>query len=78
MMRETHTLAHGSAHADTHLREACFREGQRITRVEAEVLLPPDFADDAKLVAMKNRVETALPDDPWFVAVRLNQIVAPN
>ena len=48
------------------------------TRVEAEVFLPAGFADDATLVAMKNRVETAMPDDPWFVAIRLNQIVAPN
>ena len=48
------------------------------TRVEAEVFLPPGFADEAKLVAMKNRVARALPDDPWFIAIRLNQVVAPN
>ena len=29
MLRETHTPSHGSAQADTHAREARFREGQR-------------------------------------------------
>ncbi len=47
-------------------------------RVEAEVFLPPGFADDARLTAMKQRVEVALPGDPWFVAIRLNQRIAPN
>ena len=37
MMRETHTLSHGSAHADKHLREKRFREGQRITWVSVAV-----------------------------------------
>ncbi len=48
------------------------------TRVEAEVFLPPGFGDEAALVAMNRRVETALQSDPWFVAIRLNQAVAPK
>jgi cation diffusion facilitator family transporter len=48
------------------------------TQVEAEVFLPPDFADDAKLATLKQRVETALRNDPWFIDIRLNQRVAPD
>jgi cation diffusion facilitator family transporter len=48
------------------------------TRVEAEVFLPPGFADQATLIGMRQRVESALTDDPWFIAVRLNQGIAPN
>ena len=48
------------------------------TRVEAEVFLPPGFADEAELDTMKKRVESALRDDPWFSAIRLNQVVAPH
>ena len=48
------------------------------TRVEAEVFLPPGFADESSLAALKRRVDAALPDDPWFIAIRLNQRVAPN
>jgi cation diffusion facilitator family transporter len=48
------------------------------TRVEAEVFFPPGFADEASLAAIGLRVEAALPDDPWFVAIRLNQRVAPK
>jgi cation diffusion facilitator family transporter len=47
------------------------------SRVEAEVFLPPDYADATRLAMIKQRVETALPGDPWFSAVRLNQRVAP-
>lgn len=48
------------------------------SRVEAEVFLPPAFADDARLTTISQRVEAALPDDPWFIAIRLHQRVAPN
>jgi len=47
-------------------------------RVEAEVFLPPGFADDAMLDRIKQRMEEALPGDPWFVAIRLNQRIAPT
>ena len=47
------------------------------TRVEAEVFLPPGFAAEAEVDAMKDRVESALRDDPWFSAIRLNQVIAP-
>ncbi|MDO8790106.1 MAG: cation diffusion facilitator family transporter [Sulfuritalea sp.] len=47
------------------------------TRVEAEVFLPPGFADEAGLATIRRRVAAALPDDPWFVAIRLNQRIAP-
>ncbi|MFA4970238.1 MAG: cation transporter dimerization domain-containing protein, partial [Sulfuritalea sp.] len=47
-------------------------------RVEAEVFLPPGFADDAMLATIKQRMEEALPDDAWFIAIRLNQRIAPN
>lgn len=48
------------------------------TRVEAEVFLPPGYADESGLATLKRRVEAALPDDPWFIAIRLNQRVAPT
>jgi hypothetical protein len=48
------------------------------TRVEAEVFLPPGFADPATLLEIRRRVESALTDDPWFIAIRLNQGIAPN
>ena len=48
------------------------------TRVEADVFLTPGFADQTELAAMNKRVETALRDDPWFSAIRLNQVVAPS
>ena len=48
------------------------------TRVEAEVFLPPGFADEAELGALRERVAAALPDDDWFVAIHLNQRVAPK
>jgi hypothetical protein len=47
-------------------------------RVEAEVFLPPGFADDAVLDRIKQRMEEALPGDPWFVAIRLNRRIAPK
>ncbi len=47
------------------------------TRVEAEVFLPSGFADEAMLAAIRQRVAAALPNDPWFIAIRLNQRVAP-
>jgi len=47
------------------------------TRVEAEIFLPPGFADEAGLATIRQRVAAALPDDPWFVAIRLNQRIAP-
>ncbi len=47
-------------------------------RVEAEVFLPPGFADAAGIAAIRQRVDAALPDDPWFVAIRLNQRIAPK
>ncbi|MDZ4251107.1 MAG: cation diffusion facilitator family transporter [Sulfuritalea sp.] len=47
-------------------------------RVEAEVFLPPGFADDAKIAAIRQRVAAALPGDPWFIAIRLNQRIAPK
>ncbi len=47
------------------------------TRVEAEIFLPPDFADEARLARFRQRLDAALPNDPWFVAIRLNQHIAP-
>ena len=47
-------------------------------RVEAEVFLLPGFADEAEVAAIRQRVAAALPGDPWFSAIRLNQRVAPN
>jgi len=47
-------------------------------RVEAEVFLPPGYADAAGIAAIRQRVEAALADDPWFGAIRLNQRVAPK
>jgi cation diffusion facilitator family transporter len=46
-------------------------------RVEAEVFLPPGYADATRLAAIRKHMEAALPNDPWFSAVRLNQRVAP-
>jgi hypothetical protein len=48
------------------------------TRVEAEVFLPFDFADPAWLAGIEQRLDTLLPDDPWFNAVRINQRIAPK
>lgn len=48
------------------------------TRVEAEVFLPPGFADEAKLAAIMRRIDETLPGDRWFIAIRVNQRVAPN
>ena len=47
-------------------------------RVEAEVFLPPGFADEARLAAIGQRVAAALATDRWFVAIRLNQRIAPH
>ena len=47
-------------------------------RVEAEVFLPSGYADEAGIAAIRQHVEAALPDDPWFVAIRLNQRLAPK
>jgi cation diffusion facilitator family transporter len=47
------------------------------TRVEAEVFLPPGFADETALAGLRKRVATALPGDPWFVTIHLNQRIAP-
>jgi cation diffusion facilitator family transporter len=47
------------------------------TRVEADVFLPQGFADETRLAEIKQRIDAALPDDRWFVAIRLNQRVAP-
>ena len=47
------------------------------TRVEAEIFLPPGFADEARLARFRQRLDAALPNDPWFVAIRLNQHIAP-
>jgi cation diffusion facilitator family transporter len=48
------------------------------SRVEAEVFLPPGFADGAALAAIRQRVAAALPGDPWFSAIHLNQQIAPQ
>ncbi|MCF8177785.1 MAG: cation diffusion facilitator family transporter [Sulfuritalea sp.] len=48
------------------------------TKVEAEIFLPSGFADESRLAEIKRRLELALPGDPWFVAIRLNQKIAPN
>jgi cation diffusion facilitator family transporter len=48
------------------------------TRVEAEVFLPAGHIDDAKLAAIRQRVADALANDPWFIAIRLNQRIAPK
>lgn len=47
-------------------------------RVEAEVFLPAGYADEAMLATVRQRVDSALADDPWFSAIRLNQRVAPT
>lgn len=47
-------------------------------RVEAEVFLPPGFADEAGLAALRQGLDAALANDRWFIAIRLNQCVAPN
>jgi cation diffusion facilitator family transporter len=47
-------------------------------RVEAEVFLPPGYADASRLAAIKHRVDAALPGDAWFSAVRINQRIAPT
>ena len=48
------------------------------TRVEAEVFLPAGYADEAMLARIRQRVDRALIDDPWFSAIRLNQRIAPQ
>lgn len=48
------------------------------TRVEAEVFLPAGYADEALLAKIRQRVKAALADDPWFIAIRLNQQIAPE
>ena len=47
-------------------------------RVEADVFLPPGYADEAGMAGIRQRVEAALPDDPWFSTVRLNLRIAPK
>jgi cation diffusion facilitator family transporter len=47
-------------------------------RVEADVFLPQGFADAEKLATIKQRIDETLPDDRWFVAIRLNQRIAPS
>jgi cation diffusion facilitator family transporter len=46
-------------------------------RVEAEILLPAGYADEAALARMQQRLQAGLADDPWFSRVRLHQEVAP-
>ncbi len=48
------------------------------TRVEAEIFLPAGYADEARLATIRQRVDSALVDDPWFAAIRLNQRIAPE
>jgi hypothetical protein len=48
------------------------------TRVEAEVFLPAGYADEARIATMRQRIEDALTNDPWFIAIRLNQRIAPK
>jgi len=48
------------------------------SRVEAEVFLPPGFADAQRLDDMHRRLAERLPGDPWFGAVRLHQQIAPH
>jgi hypothetical protein len=48
------------------------------TRVEAEVFLPAGYADETRLAALRQRLDGALTDDPWFAAIRLHQQVAPT
>jgi hypothetical protein len=40
------------------------------TRVEAEVFLPAGHADPVRLAAIRQRLDKALIDDPWFAAIR--------
>ena len=47
------------------------------TRVEAEVFLPAGRADHVGLAAIRQRVDHALLDDPWFAAIRVHQRIAP-
>ncbi|MDP1735377.1 MAG: cation diffusion facilitator family transporter [Sulfuritalea sp.] len=47
-------------------------------RVEAEVFLPSGHVDALAIAAIRQRVEAALPGDPWFAAIHLNQRIAPN
>jgi cation diffusion facilitator family transporter len=46
-------------------------------RVEAEILLPAGYADEAALARMQQRLQAGLAGDPWFSRVRLHQEVAP-
>ncbi len=49
------------------------------SRVEADVGLPEELAaNDARLAAMRQRIEQGLRDDPWFVAIHLNRRIAPQ
>ncbi len=48
------------------------------TRVEAEIFLPPGFADEAGIARIRQRLEASLPSDPWFITIHLNQRIAPK
>ena len=48
------------------------------TRVEAEVFLPAGRADEVGFAAIRQRVDRALMDDPWFAAIRIHQRIAPK
>ena len=48
------------------------------TRVEAEIFLPPGFADDAGIARIRQRLEASLANDPWFITIHLNQRIAPK
>ena len=46
-------------------------------RVEAEIFLPPDFADAERLASLRRHLTDRLAEDPWFSAIRLNLTIAP-
>ena len=46
-------------------------------RVEAEVFLPPGYADEAELARMRLKLQAGLADNRWFSSVRLYDEIAP-
>lgn len=47
-------------------------------RVEAEVFVPSSYCDAQSLQALQQRIDAALPNDPWFESIHINQTFAPK
>lgn len=47
------------------------------SRVEADIVLPANRFDLARLQEMQQRMQDLLKDDPWFLAIHINQQIAP-